>query len=436
MLWGNAWCWGRGVVTHFAALVPAIMAAVSLTASPGGSADSVFSTIPFDQWASGSGQAHIRWTTRVIDPVLSPHQRLSAGLVVQVDGRDMASRRGKGTLLVLLQVNDGNGSTWQDHLEMDLENIQAGMSTKDVLFSRAFFVVPGDYRIAIALYDTATMEHTITWRKLHVAPLRSDPLPDAWRDLPAVEFVPREKPPDNWYLPSIDTRLKLSATTREPAHIDLVVNLTPSERFTGNSRVQNRNMGALLPVAKVLSQIDWHNPFGLALLDLARGRATWQQEDARSLDWGEASRSLAEAKPGLIDVKSLENRTHNAQFFLGEIARRLTAEAKRQEIMIVLSSAVEFEPGQDMRPIELKGASNARVFYVRYQPYPPITFGRANPRSKLIMPDGNPAPAPGRYTIDQLEPLLKPLEPRLFDVQNPAQFRKALAAILSEIAKV
>jgi hypothetical protein len=38
--------------------------------------------------------------------------------------------------------------------------------------------------------------------------------------------------------------------------------------------------------------------------------------------------------------------------------------------------------------------------------------------------------------FDQLEPLLKPLDPRLFDVSTPEQFRKALATILGEIAKL
>ena len=38
--------------------------------------------------------------------------------------------------------------------------------------------------------------------------------------------------------------------------------------------------------------------------------------------------------------------------------------------------------------------------------------------------------------IDQLEPLLKPLDPKLFEVGTPEQFRKALATILGEIAKL
>lgn len=397
--------------------------------------DSVFSTVPFNKWLAQPDQAHLHWTARVIDPVLSPHQRLAARVFVQVDGRDLASRRGTGSLLVLVEVKTENGAAFQNHQEMDLEKVEEGIKANDAVFTQSFFVLPGDYRVAIALYDTATKEHVLTQRKLHVGPLRNDPLPDAWRDLPPIEFMGGEKPPNSWYLPAIETRLRVSAETREPAHIDVVVNLTPSERFTGSSRVQNRNMGTLLPSAKVLAQIDWHNSFGLALLDLARQRTVWQQDDARPLDWDEVRRSLDDAKPGMIDVKSLQNRTQNAQFFVNEIGRRIAA-AHKQEILIVLSSLVEFEPGQDMRPIELNGTPNVRLFYIRYQPWPPITFGRAGGRSMLRMPDGNPPPRTEPYAIDQLAPLLKPLDPRLFEVGTPEQFRKALAAILSEIARV
>jgi hypothetical protein len=37
---------------------------------------------------------------------------------------------------------------------------------------------------------------------------------------------------------------------------------------------------------------------------------------------------------------------------------------------------------------------------------------------------------------DQLEPMLKALEPRLFDVVNAEQLRKAFATIMEEISKL
>ena len=45
-------------------------------------------------------------------------------------------------------------------------------------------------------------------------------------------------------------------------------------------------------------------------------------------------------------------------------------------------------------------------------------------------------PAPEPEAFDSLQPLLKPLQPRLFDVYSPDQFRKALSSLLDEIARL
>ena len=44
-------------------------------------------------------------------------------------------------------------------------------------------------------------------------------------------------------------------------------------------------------------------------------------------------------------------------------------------------------------------------------------------------------PAPQVMT-DSLERTVKPLDPRLFDVKDPLEFRKALASILIEISRL
>ncbi len=38
--------------------------------------------------------------------------------------------------------------------------------------------------------------------------------------------------------------------------------------------------------------------------------------------------------------------------------------------------------------------------------------------------------------MDQLEPLLKPVDPRLYDVTTPEQVRRALAGMMAEIARM
>jgi len=401
--------------------------------------DPVFAQIPFQQWLSEGDQSHMRWSVRISEPQLSTHQRLIASIDVEVDGAELARRRGKGQFLVLVQIKGDKGSVFQNHQEMDLEHIEEGMKANDAVFSQVVFLLPGDYRVATAILDNATGEHGVITRRLHVSPLKNDPLPGAWRDLPAVEFVEPSMPPDSWYLPSIEGELRLAVETHEPVHVDLVVNLTPSEQVTGSTRVQNRNFGVLLPATKVLSQVDWGNStFSITLLDLSRRRVTYKQDDMRGLDWSKAASSLTEVNPGIIDVKSLENRQYNAEFFLDEIRRRIAVRRpgpRRSQVVIVLSSAVQFASGQEVRPIALDGPTDAKVFYIRYRPAPQIVMGPGVAGRRGRMPNAGFSTR-GYTGFDQLEPLLKPLDPRLFEISTPEQFRKALATILAGIAKL
>jgi len=437
-------------VTRFALYVLlSALAAVPLVAQSGaaqpGLTDPVFSQVPFDQWLSGSDQSRMRWDTRVSEPALSSHQRLVTRVDVEVDGAELVRRRGKGQFLVLVQVNDEKGRAWQTHQEMDLEHVEEGMKANNVVISQFFFVLPGEYSISTAIFASATAEHSAIKRKLHVSPLKNDPLPGAWRDLPAVELVTPEMPPDSWFLPSMQGKLRLAVETHEPVHVDLVVNLTPSERLTGSNRVQNRNLELLLPTTKVLSQVDWgETTFSLAWLDLSTRRVIYQQDNMQGLDWSKAAGSLSELNPGMIDVKSLEKRKYTAAFFLDEIYRKIGAAKgpppRRTPVVIILSSSVRFESGQEVHPIALDGMADARVYYIRYQPPPQIIFGPPSSptgRQRRRLPDGGlPSRANFVAQTDQLEPLLKPLEPRLFEVTTPEQFRKALATILAEIAKL
>lgn len=396
-----------------------------------GSADPVFSTIPFNQWLEQKQQTPIRWTLRISDPALSAHQRLGVILNAQVDGAELARRRGEGKLLVLAQITDQKNRTWQNHVETGLDHVEEGIKNNNVIVTQSFFVLPGDYRVAVAIFDTTSGEHNLIKRTLHVTPLKNDPLPDLWRDLPPVEFFTPEGIPDRWFLPSVEGRLHLPVEARHQVEVSLLVNLTPAERLAASSRTQNRNLGTLLPAAKVLSQAEWHNAtFSIELLDLARSRVAFRQDDMQLLHWADARRALTEVNPGVIDVKSLANRKFSADFFLSEIAGKVqapAAPARSSRVIIILSAVVFFEPGVEMHTIDIARRPDVTVFYVRYQPLIPLRIIN-NPESR---PRGSSA-----TLDDQLEPLLKPLAPQLFDVTTPQEFRRSLATILTQIAKL
>jgi hypothetical protein len=400
--------------------------------------DPLFAEIPFNQWFDRPEQTGMRWTARVSRPRLSTHQRLSAELEVSLDGVELAKRRGKGQLFVLAQLNDAKGQAFQDHGTIELDKIEEGVSKQDVTCTLTAFILPGDYGVSLALFFTSTGEHSVKREKLHVPPLKNDPLPEAWRDLPAVEFIEDGEPPDSWYLPSVTGRLHLPLEARRPARIDVIVNLTPSEKASGSERIQGRNLGALLPALKAIAAVDRRNAsLNVALLDLSRQRVLFHQDDVSALDWSGMRDALTGQDPGKIDLKSLENRGHDAAFFVTEVRRRLGAGPEEQaRALVVLSSPVAFERGEDLEPIRLTSAPDCRVFYFRCRPQtilqPPQEEPARGRRPGFVRPIRfGPGPQ-----IDQLEPTLKPLAPRLFDIETPEQFRKALAAVLSEISSM
>jgi hypothetical protein len=340
---------------------------------------------------------------------------------------------------MLIQFEDEDGAVWQFHESIDLARVPEQIRHNDVLYPRSFFLLPGDYRLAIAIYDTATEEHSVTKRRLHVSPLHNDPLPQAWTGLPAVETIDDDAPPpSNWYLPFAG-RLRLAVEPERPVEVDLVVNLTPSERLSGSSGALDRNLSFLLPIFKVISQVEWRNAeFNVSLLDLAHHRVAFEQDHVRRLEWRQARRSLQEINPGLVDVRSLEQRTHNADFFLTEIGRRISEpRGFPARVVIVLSGPVEFQSGQELNPIDLAARPDFRVFYFRYREQPPVVIpGRPIGRRGWSQTKRLPAHQSFAAETDQLEPLLKPVDPRLYDLTSPEQVRRALAGMMAEIAKM
>jgi len=373
-----------------------------------------------------------------------------------VDGNELLKRRGKGELVGLVQINDSAGHAYQSHGAIRLDNVKDEAKGNDVVYTQDAFVVPGDYTLSLVMFDSSNGDHNVAKRTLHVAPLRADPLADAWQDLPPVEFVPGGEAPDVWFMPALTSHLLLPLETRRPVHIDLLVNASPSETAETPRRnpISSPNLSIILPALKVLSQVQVRNgTLNLAVLDLSRRKVSFQQSDVRELDWPGLKTGLAEASPDIINVHALEQREQDAQFFVTEVNRRWSEppnvvlgngahpdSAKSTRVLIVLSAPMSFASGADLHPIKAAKDPNQRIFYIRYRPTVPRPFPPPEPspfeRQRGAMGRGLPRPPAFAVQQDSLEGTLKPLDPRLFDVETPEQFRKALAVILSDISRM
>jgi hypothetical protein len=409
-----------------------------------GSPDPVFEKVPFDEWLKGGTEARVRWSMHVSQARLTVYQRLAVNVSVEVDGAEFLKR---SHLVVFLEIRDRGGNRYRNHRALLVGDLKKPSDLASVDFEQNAFITPGEYEVAAAVFDADSKEHSLKRMKLRVPELPHDPLQDAWRDLPSVEMTTLADPPERWYLPEITSRLYLPVKTERPVRIEVLVNESPTEIAMGRvGRVSRRNMGNLIPALKVISQMEIGNgTMNVSLLDLERRKISFHQEDVGKLDWTGLRAELAENDPNLIDVHELENHEQNAQFFVSEVRKRLENTASKgaepARVLIVLSGPMAFRKGQDLHPIEAAPEPGSRVFYIRYNaPARPqavaLDTGPELRRGVAVRPPPPAADPRGTTVQDSLGQTLKPLAPRLFDVTTAAQFRVALAAIISEISQL
>jgi hypothetical protein len=396
-----------------------------------GTLDPAFEKVPFDSWLTESEQTRFHWTASVPRAELSFHQRLIAPIEITLDGRELASRRGNGTMVFLIQIMDSEGARYQNHNSMDLSKLDENVKTANVELSQHAFFLPGDYRLAVGIFDTATGEHSTIQTQFRVAPTRQAFLEKAWRNLPAVEFVDNHESPDSWYLPDIHGRLEWATSVSANRRLNVLLNVVTSVDRPGSRATPSSGLTALLPTLKAISQTGSSSiTEDVELLDLSRRRAIFHQEDVRDLDWSGLRTSLGDASTASIDVHSLSERHHDAQFFVSEV-RKLLRASGQPSVLVVLTTAAAFESGEDLSPISLEALPACRVIYIRYRS--PI---------QATAPFGQPMGGRGRgmgmggrmnrttlsrEVIDQLEGTLKPLGPKVFDVRTPEEMTKAMA---------
>jgi hypothetical protein len=168
------------------------------------------------------------------------------------------------------------------------------------------------------------------------------------------------------------------------------------------------------------------------LLDLARRRAVFNQDKVHDLDWPRLKAALGEANTASIDVHSLSERHHDAQFFVSQV-RGLLRASEEPCVLVVLTKPVAFESGEDLEPVSLESLPTCRVVYIRYRaPLQPVApFGQQMGGRGRGARMGGPMTRdrPAQDVVDQLEATLKPLKPKVFDVETPEQTTRALAEI-------
>ena len=404
-------------------------------------------------WLSGREQSPIRWTPLVEPPRLSPLQRLWTQFTIRPDAQEIARRGGQGQFVAEIEVRDVSGRRYRIQQEL---NAASGWKC-----SALAFLLPGTYRVSLALAEPSSGKYSLKRRTLKVAALHGDPLPEAWRDLPAVEFASVPGAPDRWFLPAISSRPALPLANRHAVRIEIIANTSITEQTRAPEQVYETAMSTMGPLLKVVTGVAPRDGLvNVTCLDVWRQRVTFEQRAVHSLDWPRLRQAMIESDPGRIDAQALHRENQSSSFFADQIAQLLAAPGVR--VAIVLSAPVVFREKQVLHPLPLQPGPNLRLFYIRLRnilmmapsvPMGTVPMGTAAVRAQrqeMEMPGaplGAPPPIvdPGAASQvpvtaqvmgDQLAQALNSLQPRVFDATSPGEVRKALAAIIHEIEQM
>ena len=413
-----------GYCRTFIVLFCLVLASSALQQKESGPEPNPFEQLPFAQWVAQGKVQQIPWDTSVYFFGLSNHQRLVARVVMDVNAKALAKRGTEGSILGLVQLTDAAGKTYRHYGRLDVGSVPPEGNGNDVTDYWDVFVLPGTYTVDMAVYHTGTKEHNFIQRKLKVPPLKHDPLPEAWRDLPAVEFADPASPPDKeiFFHPEIRGKLYLPLVTHTPVELQVLSDLTPSHLFAGSQSRYRRYLIGAVPAFKVFSQIDVQNgTLDMAILDLVQQQVAFEQKEVKTLDWPALKTALNAMGAATVNVKTLEVRQPKPVFLRDEVARRLNApEATPRsshpfQAFIIFGSSLTDYSFKHLEENPLPEKCNCRVYYLEYD------FSRTNSEFSAI---------------NNVEKMLRPLGVRSFHVNTPEDVRKALATILNEVSEL
>lgn len=428
-------------------------------AAQGSSSNPPFEDSPFSSWLDGKNTSQIPWTVKVTSLGLSDYQRLQATIVafVFLDAKDISA--GGGRLLSVVRLTDSRGKSYEANQSQVLKLPTPDQSNECVL-SFGAYLLPGEYKVAVAIYSTASRKHNVNHQVLRIAPIPNDPLPLVWANLPAVEFFPMRTP-----LGLVNNSLQLSLQTIRPVHLEVLANITPSNAFKPSTAVYRLNIAALFPELNVLSQIAVKNgSLNISALELDDQQIAFEQNDVADFDSQSLWRALMAHNSNVVSATALSGGTQEASFFISEVKKRMyvgaavhgTEAGKTTRIIIVLSNQMAFPKDEDLSSISATESCACQIFYIRtHVLLDPQTMETMRNLPPAIIggpgngPEGSPPPGTGPQRpqplpplsdkstkipdVDQLEKTLDPLHPHVFDVRSPEDFRKAVAEILSEI---
>lgn len=410
---------------------------------------------PFDveQFLNGPDHSDIPLKFATYGPHLTMQQRYIVGAYARIQ-KSRLPHTSAAELHFVLKIGDAE-NRWiaGKYTRIQIKRGQNELE-EDVNYSCGFYLRPGRYTVALIVYDADSKQASVQRKRLKVALLNKDPLPQLDRDLPGVEFT-AESPldyaqrfpnvtnhlDDYTTLSSMDdfsnreTRGRqdynlghgkewLPVNSSHPITIDIIADVSSdydnNERLSPLNRFFGRGVKSsdILRIASVLSHLRLQNGcIRISIMDALRTETFFDRENAADFDWTRAGERLSKQNAATIAVSNLSSQDQAPAYLNGKIKAILESDScpsageSAARIVIFLGRDVEF-PGSNVKvePLEPPNPAPARFFYFQV--------------------------TEGVYKNDDILKILKLVKPQKFVILDSFMFRKSLAAVITSLEKL
>jgi len=305
-------------------------------------------------------------------------------------------------------------------------------------------VRPGRYKLELALLDRATGRYSTRYEDVFVPGNASDPLEQSLQSFPVFEFVEMVKPEDvnevrRFPSPisspqSISGRLNASRMTvvtardmgipTDPSpsfvidkavtmHLSVITILSPPEGALDNAYRLSVFQNNLTGFLSVFSRLDVvHGTSQLTAMDLTNRTLEFDHRDLKDVT-REMLEGAINKDTSTVSIDALAGKADRGRFFR-DVLRARFEEAENEttgaeHVILVVAARSNFPKGSSVLPLKPERDCHCRVIYVRF----------------ALDPNES----------DDIDRLLKPYKPRVFEPLDWREFRRDFAVIYEQLVR-
>lgn len=371
----------------------------------------------YREWIEVGEQEDFDWNVSIDNPELTIDQRFEISVKARVDAGDLETSAGDHRLHFVVVVADSEGTVLATS-EPVLETLPAqAHEDARVEFESYISLIPGRYTVWAILYDEATDQRNVSRDRKEVDPIRNDPLPDAYANFPRVEFA-RVAHSGPLSIRLVDSDLSIPIERPRPLEVELIATVSAPEQWPDGGAI-TRHIENLLGALRALAELDPdQGAVSITGLDLLRRRIAFSQAAGEPVDWKSVMDTFEEVNRSAVSVDALLGRKENPAFlkdYIQEEARSHIIDPRKPpgpadplKVMILVAGVMRFERDADLSPVVLEGDCDCRLYHIRF---------------KQELGD----------LFDQVDDILKPLDPPTFDVLSARDFRKVIGEIVADL---